>query len=193
MSVSAAECPGKELEEKEKELQEAIREQKKIMIERQRADFEVQKRAREEFEKAMEDLKEQGKTRPFVDPFIWPGPGDLYRWYPNGNSENSTWDISKSIKESSYSREYVFDVESSAKSVIMSVSGDCKEGEIRIKIIMPDGMTFSEIVIDQYGNLNWRKSLNISQSENQDKTGDWKFIINSSKATGYFKIFFQVS
>ncbi|NLA47978.1 MAG: hypothetical protein GX876_00795 [Bacteroidales bacterium] len=183
----------KNREEKEKELQEAIREQKRIMIERQKADFEDQKRAREEFEKAMEELKEQGKTRSFVDPFIWPGPGDLFRWYPNGNSEKSTWDISKSIKESSYSREYVFDVESSAKSVIMSVSGDCKEGEIRIKIIMPDGMTFSEIVIDQYGNLNWRKSLNISGSENQDKTGDWKFIINSSKATGYFKIFFQVS
>ncbi|HOF20655.1 MAG TPA: hypothetical protein PLO24_05330 [Bacteroidales bacterium] len=194
-------------EEKEREMQEAIREQKKIMIERQKAemerqkaeverqkaDFESRKRAREEFEKAMEDLKEQGKTRPFGDPFMWPGPGDLYRWWPNGNSEKSTWDISKSIKGSSYSREYIFDVEPSAKSVIMSVSGDCKEGEIRIKVIMPNGRTFSEIVIDQYGNLNWRKSLNISDTENQDKTGAWKFSIKSSKTTGYFKIFFQVS
>jgi predicted RNase H-like HicB family nuclease len=180
-------------EEKEKELQEAIREQKRMMIERQKSDFEAQKRAREEFEKAMKDLKEKGEGRPFADPFMWPVPGDIYRWYPNGNSEKSTWDISKSIKESSYSREYIFDVEASAKSVVMSVSGDCKEGEIGIKIIKPDGMTFSEIVIDQHGNLNWRKSLNISRTENQDKTGAWTFIINSSKTTGYFKIFFQVN
>lgn len=210
-------------EEKEKELQEAINEQKKAMIERQKAEYEAQKQVQEELDKAiiirkdavnkaMEDvdkklkdldnpefkdamdLQDLRRKRPFVEPFIWSGdPGDLYHLYSNGNSERSTWDISKSIKESSYSRDYVFDVEPTAKSVVMSVSGDCKEGEIRVKITMPNGKTFSEIVIDEYGNLNWRKSLTISETENQDKTGAWKFDIKSSKATGYFKIFFQVS
>ncbi len=34
----------------------------------------------------------------------------------------------KPVKESSFSRDYVFDVEPTAKSVVMSVSGDCKAG-----------------------------------------------------------------
>jgi hypothetical protein len=119
--------------------------------------------------------------------------GNFNYHFSNGNSERTTWDFSKSIKESSFNRDYVFDVEKSAKSVVMSVSGDCKEGEIRIKIIMPGGKTFSEVVIDEFGNLNWRKSLTITDTENQDKTGAWKFEIKSSKATGYFKIFFQAS
>ena len=73
----------------------------------------------------------------------------------------------------------------------MSVMGDCKAGEIRIKIIMPGGKTYSDIVIDEFGNLNWRKSFTISETENQDKTGAWKFSYFINKATGYFKISLQ--
>ena len=108
-----------------------------------------------------------------------------------GDSERTTWDFSKSIKENSFSRDYSFDVEKSVKTVIMAVNGDCKSGEIRIKIIMPNGKTYSDIVIDEFGNLNWRKSFNISEEENKDKAGEWKFQINASKATGVFKISLQ--
>jgi hypothetical protein len=73
----------------------------------------------------------------------------------------------------------------------MSINGDCKAGEIRIKILTPQGKTYSDVVIDEFGNLNVRKSFNISDKENQDKTGEWKFVINSDKATGFFRISFQ--
>jgi len=210
-------------EEKEKELQEAINEQKKAMIERQKAEQEAQiefeqqmdkakiiqkeavdkamERAHDnvgkiddpEFQRIIRNYRDLGKSWTPAEPFIFsPDLGDFYL-HSNGNGERTTWDSSKSIKESSFSRDYVFDVEKTAKSVVMSVSGDCKAGEIKIKIIMPGGNTFSEIVIDEFGNLNWRKSLTITETENQDKTGEWKFDIKSSKATGYFKIFFQVS
>ena len=56
---------------------------------------------------------------------------------------------------------------------------------------MPNGKAYSDIIIDEFGNLNWRKSFKISDEENQDKTGAWKFEINSTKATGYFKISLQ--
>ncbi|HEX7494502.1 MAG TPA: hypothetical protein VF346_09785, partial [Bacteroidales bacterium] len=68
---------------------------------------------------------------------------------------------------------------------------DCKSGEIRIKIVMPNGKNYSDILIDESGNLNWRKSFTISETENQDKKGDWKFQISSTKATGYFRISLQ--
>ena len=73
----------------------------------------------------------------------------------------------------------------------MSVMGDCKTGEISIKIVMPDGKNYSDILIDESGNLNWRKSFKISETENQDKTGEWKFKIESEKATGFFRISLQ--
>jgi len=108
-----------------------------------------------------------------------------------GDMEGTSWEFTKSVKENTYKKEYTFDVEENAKTVSMAISGDCKAGEIRIKIITPQGKTYSDVVIDEFGNINVRKSFSISETENKDKTGEWKFQINSEKATGYFKISFQ--
>ena len=126
----------------------------------------------------------------FQEPFIWDG-GDVGMYGHMGDSERTTWDFSKSVRENTFTRDYTFDVEKTVKSVVMSVMGDCKSGDIRIKIIMPNGKNYSDILIDESGNLNWRKSFTISETENQDKTGEWKFQISSNKATGYFKISLQ--
>lgn len=111
--------------------------------------------------------------------------------YFNDNNQRTSFEFTKSVKDDSFKREYSFDVDETAKSVTMAVSGDCKEGEIRIKILTPQGKTYSDVVIDNYGNMNVRKSFNISESENQDKTGEWKFQINADKASGYFRLSFQ--
>lgn len=206
--------------EEEKELQEAINEQKREMIEQQKAVDEAKKELEKaiiiqkeledkslkevqehmkkiddpEFRRIIEGYRDAGRSGSFPGPFMFtPGQWDFNHQFSNGNSERTTWDFSRSLKESSFSRDYSFDVEPTAKSMVLSVSGDCKEGEIRVRIKMPGGRTFSEIVIDEFGDLNWRKTLTISETENQDKTGEWTFEIKSTNATGYFKIFFQVS
>jgi hypothetical protein len=107
------------------------------------------------------------------------------------DSERTSWDLSRSVKESNFTKEYTFEVEKTATNVVLSITGDCKTGEIRIKIIMPDGKNYSDIVIDEFGNLNWRKSFKISDTENKEKAGEWKFQVVSVKATGYFNISMQ--
>jgi hypothetical protein len=129
----------------------------------------------------------------FNEPFDISAPGSdlFYGRGIGGDSERSTWEFSKAMKEKSFSKEYSFDVEKTANTVVMSVMGDCKTGDIHIKIFMPNGKSYSDIVIDESGNLNWRKSFSISETENQDKVGEWKFKIDSDKATGFFKIYLQ--
>lgn len=127
-------------------------------------------------------------TEPFA--FSYSG-GDYFGHAFGGDEERTTWDFSKSVKESTFARDYSFDVEKTVNQVVLSVNGDCKAGEIRIKIVMPNGKDYSDIVIDEFGNLNWRKSFSISETENQDKAGEWKFKITSTKATGFFKISLQ--
>jgi hypothetical protein len=56
---------------------------------------------------------------------------------------------------------------------------------------MPGGKVYSDIVIDESGNLNYRKSFSISETENKDKAGEWKFRIEAEKATGFFRISLQ--
>jgi hypothetical protein len=214
-SPAMAQEKSKEEKEKELKMQEEIDAQKKAISEQKKAQFEVQQELQEsqkEVDEAMKEAQKEldGKYKDMVRVYrgtgdrsrfnVEPFPGDQFmfvpgmegfNWYSHsGDEERSTFDFSKSVKESSFSRDYVFDVDLSS-NVVMSVNGECKEGEIRIKIIMPNGKVYSDIMIDEFGNLNWRKSFPVTEEENKDKAGAWKFQINASKATGFFKISLQ--
>lgn len=207
------EAQDKSKEEKEKAMQEAIEAQKKALVEQKKAQEEAQKaieESRGDIEKAVQEYKIQmddpktreklnrvyeefGRTRNWNtgEPFVFTPGIEFYGSHWGEDTERTTWEFSKYVKETTFSRDYTFDVEATANTVVMAVNGDCKSGEIRIKIVMPGGKTYSDIVIDESGNLNWRKSFTISETENKDKAGAWKFEINSSKASGYFKISLQ--
>lgn len=208
--VSAQEEKTKEDKEKEMKLQQAIDQQKKAMSEQKKAqdlaDKEIEKSLQEAQENVQKSndvvnlyrsrLHSSGRDLERLDqPFtVSPGvdfPGFGRFWSREGDSEKTTWDFSKQVKETSFTRQYSFDVEKSASTVVMTVMGDCKAGNIRVKIIMPGGKVYSDIVIDEFGNLNWRKSFTISEDENKDKTGEWVFKIEAEKATGFFKISLQ--
>jgi len=211
---AAAQEKTKEQQDKDLKLQQLIEEQKRSMVDQMktqdsvRIEFKMQQDKMDDLMKdvnvQVEAAKRAGKAvRIYENPrgnrqFSMDEPFVLSRDYEpyfghsfGGDSERTTWDFSKSVKESSFTKEYSFDVEKTASTVIMSVMGDCKSGDIHIKIKMPNGKYYSDIVLDENGNLNWRKSFTISEKENQDKKGEWKFQIISNKATGFFKISLQ--
>jgi hypothetical protein len=195
--------------DKDAKLQQAIELQKKQMVEQKK----LQENEQKDVEKAMQDAKEEvlkstgsvneyyRRIRPsvvgrdfndqsfFVAPGMDFGGGGFFGH--GGDNERTSWDFSKYVKEATFSKSYSFDVEKSVATVVMTVMGDCKSGEIRVKIVMPGGKTYSDIVIDESGNLNWRKSFTISDEENKDKAGEWTFKIDAAKATGSFKISLQ--
>jgi hypothetical protein len=198
-------------EQKEKELKllQAIELQKKQAADQQKKYEDEQKT---EIDKAMQEANDEvAKStagfnmykhvrpsmngRDFGDQSFYFSPGvdfsgDFFS-HGGGDNERTTWDFSRYVKEASFSKQYSFDVEKTVGTVVMTVMGDCKQGEIRVKIVMPGGKTYSDIVIDESGNLNWRKSFTISEEENKDKAGEWIFKIDASKATGSFKISLQ--
>jgi hypothetical protein len=198
--------------EEELRIKEAIDAQKKAMADHKKAKEEVFRIIQEngDADKDLKDIQVQVEVNDstvnapfryhkrgmrsfsFDEPFVVsPEMNDFWSHSFGGDAERTTWEFSRSVKENTFSRDYTFDVEKTAKKVVMSVMGDCKAGEIRIRIVMPNGNNYSDIVIDESGNLNWRKSFAISDTENQDKEGSWKFQIDSSKATGFFKISLQ--
>jgi hypothetical protein len=186
-------------QKKTTEQKKAYQDQKAAMDEQQKAIQEAIKNAKEQIDMATQhgDLMKIYKDLPKMngevmnEPFMYMPELGWQNFHWDENSERSSWNFTKSVKENSFSRDYTFDVDPGSNSVVMSVNGDCKAGDIRIKIIMPNGKTYSDIVIDESGNLNWRKSFQMSDEENKDKAGAWKFQINASKATGFFKISLQ--
>jgi Zn-dependent metalloprotease len=204
----------KEEQEADLKIQKKIDQQKKAMAEQKKSQTEAEQALKEkqsELDSTMRDFRvvvessgkagdniirympRRNRSFAFDEPFEFTNPA-VQSFFENStsvNSEKTTLDFSKTVKEKTFSKDYTFDVEKTVKTVVMSVMGDCKAGEIRIKIVMPTGKNYSDILIDESGNLNWRKSFTISETENQDKTGEWKFQISSTKATGFFKISLQ--
>ncbi len=200
-----------EKKDKDEKLKQAIELQKKQMLE--------QKKDQEEAEKALMEIQVEGyktqddvkaaagelnylrRVRPsftgrdFADQNFYVTPGMDFSgnafFIHEGDKERTTWDFSRYVKEATFSKQYSFDIEKGVGTVVMTVMGDCKAGEIKVKIVMPGGKTYSDIVIDESGNLNWRKSFTISDEENKDKAGEWTFKIDAAKATGSFKISLQ--
>jgi hypothetical protein len=211
--LTVAQEKSKEEKERELRMQEEINAQKKTIAEQKKAQEELQKAfedQQKEVDKALKEAEEGVDNATMYEDLArhYKGTGDWsyfnrepYVFTPgieaftgrsyDGDNEKTKWDFSKSVKETSFSRDYTFDVESTVSTVVMAVNGDCRAGEIKIKILMPNGKVYSDILIDEFGNLNWRKSFTISEDENKDKAGAWKFQINASKATGYFRISLQ--
>lgn len=199
--------------ENDAQFKQAIEQQKKAMAEQKKAEADIERHMKrrsidiqyssdslnqeldnegDERAKIFMDMPRGNRSFNFDMPMAFSGPDMQGFWgHSMGDAERSSWEFSKNVKDNTFSKDYSFDVEKTSKSVVMSVMGDCKSGEIRIKIVMPNGKNYSDILIDESGNLNWRKSFTISETENQDKTGDWKFQISSTKATGFFKISLQ--
>ena len=197
--VITAQESSKSEKENELKLQQAIEVQKKAMTDQRKA-LDHNLDSSRNFGNLNDWMRIYGRTRRAPgngpegndDLFGFPQGANFGGFYGKGNdAERTAWDFSKQVKETTFTRDYSFDVEKTANNVVMSIIGDCKSGQIDVKIIMPNGKLFSDITIDESGNLNWRKSFVISEDGNKDKAGEWKFKIATEKATGYFKISLQ--
>ena len=175
----------KEKEEKKKQehlVQEKIEAEKRIALE--------EKIHKGELERAVRDARE-AYTEAWTtarDPMILSTGSDLNNIYFIGGSQSSsTLQYTKNVKEASFSKRFGFEIEKDARRASINVSGMCKKGEIRIKIIMPSGKTYTEVLIDEYGSVNWSKTFTIDE-DNGAKTGEWSFQVTASDATGSFKL-----
>jgi len=117
-----------------------------------------------------------------------PDPGDVYVFSGSGHASKpgSSWNYSRQVMEATFTNELTLSA-GNESNVNLSVSGDCAEGSIAVTIIMPDGKQLSEVVLDENGSLNWRKSFEAGEN-NGWKNGKWIFRVKAKDATGNLRI-----
>ena len=111
----------------------------------------------------------------------------LYNDMGHASKPGSSWNYTRQVLEATFTNEFTMDAGGDNGSVNLSVSGNCGEGSISVSIIMPDGKQLSEVLIDENGSLNWRKSLEENEGSKW-KNGKWIFKIKAKDATGNFRI-----
>ncbi len=165
----------KEEQEMMKLLEEARKTRENIVI---RSD---------ELERAVRKSRENYATvKPETKAYTFRG-SDPVVFIEGGSQSSSTLQFSKRVKEASFTKDLQFEIEEDARRASISVSGMCEEGEIRISISQPNNKMYTEVLIDEYGSINWTKSFNIKE-DNGNKTGEWGFRIMAKNATGNFRL-----
>lgn len=108
--------------------------------------------------------------------------------YAYSNGGNSTrYSISKNLKEKSFEKEIVYEVDAETVSVRVGTNGSCTSGKITITIIRPDGKMESPVIIDDGGRISLSKSYT-NKNKEMKLSGMWKFKIKAENATGKYSI-----
>lgn len=120
--------------------------------------------------------------------WVTPDEGNIYIYGSHGQvgKPGSSWNYSRQVMEATFTNEFTMSA-GEETNVNLSVSGDCAEGSMSVAIIMPDGKQLSEVIIDENGSLNWRKSFETGEG-NGWKNGKWVFKIKARNATGNLRI-----
>lgn len=122
--------------------------------------------------------------------FNYDVPGAYHQYFRQGSFSNSkpgsSWNYSKRIAEASFVSDYSIGADAEVSEVNLSISGDCAEGSIIISAAAPDGSKLTEVVIDENGSMNWRKSFTLDDTK--WNKGNWVFKVNAKNATGHFNI-----
>lgn len=181
-----------EIEAKRKEIQEKMADIN--------ADNEKNKQEYEWIYKEFDDLSRHGRDiyrelpvvvmpdMPDLSGFNYDNGNNIYLYtgYGHKSKPGSSWNYSRQVMEATFSNELTMTAED-MDNVSLSVSGDCAEGSMVVTIVMPDGKQLSEVILDENGSLNWRKSFEAGEG-NGWKNGKWTFKIKAKEATGNLRI-----
>jgi hypothetical protein len=191
-----------EQEAKKKVITEQEIKEKIAQIEAEAAEREYDLRKNLEYNRSLRDYEDirrraedLSKSFPMVVipenkvyKYVMPDIGDYYIYSSpaHGGKPGSSWNYSRQVLEATFNNEFSMSA-GDEDNFNLSVSGDCAEGSISVAIIMPDGKQLSEVMLDENGSLNWRKSFETGENNNW-KNGKWVFRIKAKDATGNLHI-----
>lgn len=193
-----------QLANEEMKLKQAEIEAKRKEIQEEVADLEADRAKNlKEYEwvyKEFDDLSRHGRDMykempivvmpdmPELSGFNYDNANNIYLYTGHSlkSKPGSSWNYSRQVMEATFINELTMSSED-MDNVNLTVAGDCAEGSMSVTIMMPDGKQLSEVVLNENGSLNWRKSIEAGEG-NSWKNGKWTFRINAKDATGNLRI-----
>jgi len=102
-------------------------------------------------------------------------------------SSSSQLSLRKSFDGESKKNNGSFDVDNSVRNISLMFGGSVKEGKITIKILLPDGKTFKDLTIDESADMQFSQNIKIAK-DTEKYYGDWKYVVESTKAVGHYNL-----
>lgn len=114
--------------------------------------------------------------------------GGLIGGVENAMGNRSSLNLSKSFNGESISSETEFEVPQDARGINLNLDGSCKNGEIIIKIQLPDGTPFKSQKITSAADITWTTSLSFNDESSKKYKGTWKLRIQTNVCEGRYRL-----
>ncbi|MFO7668107.1 MAG: hypothetical protein R6W31_00465 [Bacteroidales bacterium] len=180
----------KDNQAEEKAMQEAELKAKKEMLEKQHMEFMEQEMILKEME-GIPQISERNVTRITSRPSMVFSSGDAPAPYfqPFGDQGNqSQITLRNTFKGGSDHASGAFEVDETTQNFRCMIRGKVSSGEIRIKLIYPDGKIFKEQNINPSAEVTFTQSVIIQDSSSKKYFGSWTYEIKADEAQGDYML-----
>jgi len=178
----------KDIQVEQKAAQEAELKAQKEMLERQREEMKEQEvHFREQQIMAEELARSSGSSRSSSHArVVYRTPGDSDYFYISSGDEGNQSQITlrNSFKGTSDSSNGKFDVDETTRNFRLMIRGKVNSGEIRIKLLYPDGKVFKEQIINSSAEVTITQSIVIKEASSSKYHGSWTYEVKADKAEG---------
>ncbi|MFA5816957.1 MAG: hypothetical protein WC865_15225 [Bacteroidales bacterium] len=106
----------------------------------------------------------------------------------NGNRENTSLSISKTLEDVTFSTDFYYDVKNGSSNISFFVNGTLKAGELKITLKKPDKTAFQEITISPLADVNWNQQFRWDEEVTDEYLGKWTISITAAKANGNYRV-----
>ncbi len=103
------------------------------------------------------------------------------------NEHNSRLTLSKNYNGQSIDKQGTFEVEDKITKLKLSIEGHVNSGSISVSLVLPDGIIYKSLTMDDSADIQWSESLNIKEGETK-YFGTWKYRIKTKVADGSYHL-----
>lgn len=182
----------KNSEAEQKAVQEAELKAKKEMLEQQQQEMKLQEVYFKEQQIVAEELaRSSGSARASSRArVVYRSPVDSDAYFISSHDEGnqSQLTLRNTFKGSSDTSKGNFEVDESTRQFRIMIRGKVNSGEIRIKLLYPDGKLFKDQAINSSAEVTLTQSITIKDSSSKKYFGSWTYEVKSDEAMGEYTL-----
>ena len=184
-SSGDAQAEQKAAQEAELKAQKEMLEHQHEELKKQEVHFREQQIVHEELARGTGSSRSSSRAR-----VVYSTPGDSDYFFISSGDEGNQSQITlrNSFKGTSDSSSGKFDVDETTRHFRLMIRGKVNSGEIRIKLLYPDGKVFKEQTINASAEVTMTQSIVIKEDSSSKYYGSWTYEVKADKAEGDYSL-----
>lgn len=191
LSTANMQAQSKKEQEDQKAAQEAELKARKEMLEQQHAEMKEREIEFREQQVHAEEMAREAARASSRARVVYRSPDDsdfsyFISSYDEGNQSQIT--LRNTFKGGSDTSKGEFEVDETTRNFRLMIRGKVQSGEIRIRLLYPDGKVFKDQTINSSAEITLTQSIRIKEESESRYFGSWTYEVTNKEAMGDYSM-----